>query len=147
MNTSSRSDAFLMSLMMLVGALTIGILVLISPPDRPSATAAPIYSEAQLAVGRRTFLTVCAGCHGGDAHGLPGLGKPLVGSNFVNGLSDAEMLAFLQVGRPVDDPLNTTGVVMPARGGRPSLSDDDLLTVIAYLRQLSQVPVEVGTPH
>jgi mono/diheme cytochrome c family protein len=143
---NTHSDTLLISLLMLVGTLTLGILVLIAPQTTHSAMVGPVYSEDQLAAGRRTYLMVCAGCHAPDAHGIKGLGKPLVGSSFVNQLSDAEVLAFLQVGRPVDDPLNTTGVVMPARGGRPSMSDDDLGNVIAYVRSLNQRPIGVGTP-
>jgi disulfide bond formation protein DsbB len=143
---SPRSDTFLISLLMLVGALTFGILVIAAPQGGHPAAAAPVYTEAQLTAGRRTFLMVCAGCHAPDAHGMTGLGKPLIGSAFFNSGSDTEMLAFLQVGRPVDDPLNTTGVVMPARGGRPSISDEDLGNVIAYLRSLNRGPVGVGTP-
>jgi disulfide bond formation protein DsbB len=60
-----------------------------------------------------------------------------VGSAFVNSRSDDQLLAFLQTGRPVTDPLNTTGVLMPPRGGQASLTDRDLLNVIAYLRSLN----------
>jgi hypothetical protein len=50
--------------------------------------------------------------------------------------SDADLLAFLRVGRPAGHPDNTTGVSMPASGGRPDWTDADLLAVIAYVRQL-----------
>ncbi|NOG51901.1 MAG: hypothetical protein HND48_22555 [Chloroflexi bacterium] len=49
---------------------------------------------------------------------------------------DAELLAFLRVGRPADHPDNTTGVSMPPSGGRPDWGDTELLDVIAYLRWL-----------
>ena len=42
----------------------------------------------------------------------------------------------IQVGRPAGDPLNDTGVDMPPRGGNPSLSDEDLAHIVAYLRTL-----------
>src|SRR5262249_44827512 len=67
----------------------------------------------------------------------PGLGKPLIGSKFVNGLTDDQLLAFLQKGRDITDPLNTTGVMMPARGGNPSFTDDKLVEIIAYIRSLN----------
>ncbi len=69
--------------------------------------------------------------------GITGLGKPLIGSQFVNGMTDEDFLNFLHVGRDVSDPLNTTGVTMPAKGGNPNLTDDDLLNVIAYVRSLN----------
>lgn len=92
---------------------------------------------ALAAAGRTIFLSTCARCHGPKASGIRGLGKPLVGSLFLDGLTDAQFLAFLQVGRPVTDPLNTTGVTMPARGGKAALTDDDLIAVIAYIRSLN----------
>jgi disulfide bond formation protein DsbB len=48
------------------------------------------------------------------------------------------MLAFLQTGRPASDPLNTTGVDMPPRGGNPAFSDNDLKNIVAYLRTIQQ---------
>ena len=79
----------------------------------------------------------CFACHGFDAKGIPGLGKTLVGSTFVNSESDEQLVAFLNKGRDVTDPLNTTGVLMPAKGGNPSLTDEDLMHVIAYIRSLN----------
>src|SRR5262249_38319697 len=45
-------------------------------------------------------------------------------------------LDFVKVGRQPWDPLNTTKVQMPPRGGNPMLSDDDLRDIIAYVRTL-----------
>jgi hypothetical protein len=52
----------------------------------------------------------------------------------VRDTSDADLLAFIKRGRPVADPANTTGVPMPAKGGNQSLSNEELLEIIAYLR-------------
>jgi disulfide bond formation protein DsbB len=93
-----------------------------------------------VAQGKTVFSSICFACHGQDARGIPGLGKDLVDSTFIHGLTDDELLAFLQKGRTVFDPLNTTGVEMPPRGGNPSLTDSDLLNVIAYLRSLNGAP-------
>jgi disulfide bond formation protein DsbB len=51
-------------------------------------------------------------------------------------MSDDELAQFLALGRPADDPGNTTGVAMPPKGGNPSLSDQDLMDVAAFLRTL-----------
>lgn len=88
--------------------------------------------------GKTTFGKTCASCHGPDAKGLPGLGKDLHANVFVAGLSDAEMVAFLKVGRPASDPLNTTHVDMPPKGGNPALKDEDLADVVAFLRTLKE---------
>lgn len=81
--------------------------------------------------GRDVFSTVCFACHGVDGKGVPGLGKTLVESDFVAGKSDAELLQFLIVGRPLAQP-----VAMPPRGGRDDLTDRDLQAVVAYVRGL-----------
>jgi disulfide bond formation protein DsbB len=89
-----------------------------------------------VAAGTKVFQTTCATCHGADANGLPKLGKGLRNNAYVAERSDEEMLAFLKTGRPASDPLNTTGVDMPPRGGNPALTDQDLLNVVAYVRTL-----------
>ena len=42
--------------------------------------------------------------------------------------------AVIRAGRELTDPENTTGLVMPPSGGRPDLSDEDILAIIYYLR-------------
>jgi disulfide bond formation protein DsbB len=115
-----------------------------NPPAQNVASTSSGLDPAKISAGESTFQTICSACHGFNAMGISGLGKPLVGSQFVNGKTDDELLAFLQVGRPVTDPLNTTGVMMPARGGNPNLKDSDLLNVIAYIRSLNGA--EVAAP-
>ena len=86
--------------------------------------------------GEAVFVGTCASCHGPEALGLEGLGKNLHDNAFVDGLSDAELVSFLEVGRPAGDPANETGVDMPPKGGNPSLSEQDLYDVVAFLRTL-----------
>jgi disulfide bond formation protein DsbB len=57
-------------------------------------------------------------------------------SQFIASKSDPELLDFVKQGRPVTDPLNTTGVPMPAKGGNPALTDEQLFDIIAYIRTL-----------
>jgi disulfide bond formation protein DsbB len=89
-----------------------------------------------VANGTRLYGTTCVACHGPGATGMPGLGKALVNNAFVQSLDDEALLAFIQKGRDPSDPLNTTGIGMPAKGGNPALSEDDILDIIAYLRTL-----------
>lgn len=91
---------------------------------------------ADAATGQQLFVINCSTCHGPTGEGLPGLGKPLTTSAFVGGLSDAELLAFIKSGRLVDDPLNTTGIVMPPKGGNPALTDEQLRAIVAYIRSI-----------
>ncbi len=125
--------------MLVISILTV-LLVFVITQVRPANithTPAVVLDPSAVKAGKITFMMVCAACHSPKATGIKGLGKPLIGSVFFNSHTDAELLSFLQKGRPVNDPLNTTGVMMPARGGRPSLTDNDLTNVIAYIRSLN----------
>jgi mono/diheme cytochrome c family protein len=101
----------------------------------PDATAAPS-GIGDLARGQANYEQTCAGCHGFNGEGVNGLGLPLVTSPLVLYATDADLLAFLRVGRPADHPDNTVGISMPESGGRPDWSDEELQHVIAYLRYL-----------
>lgn len=89
-------------------------------------------------VGEAEFQKSCSSCHGKDAKGLPNLGKDLVASTFLRGLTDKEAIAFITKGRPTSDPANTTGVAMPPKGGNPALKEADLANIVAYLRTLEK---------
>lgn len=99
------------------------------------AVAAP---AGDATAGEGKFVATCSACHGSDAKGLPNLGKDMTISEFIKGSTDAELLAFIKVGRSVSDPANTTGVDMPPKGGNPALSDQDLADIIAYIRTLEE---------
>lgn len=55
---------------------------------------------------------------------------------FVAKHTDQELLAFLIDGHPADAPDSTMKVAMPPRGNNPTMTDERLLDVIAFLRQL-----------
>ena len=88
-----------------------------------------------LARGEQLYLQSCAACHGMDGFGVTNLGNQLRNSEFLANNSDDEVLAIIRQGRELNDPLNTTGLVMPPSGGRPDLSDADILAIIQYMRQ------------
>lgn len=108
----------------------------------PEPTAAPADSGSTTAPagdvtdGQTLFVRNCSACHGANATG--GIGKDLVNSRFLAGLSDDEAVAFIAKGRPVDDPANTTGVAMPPKGGNPDLTEEQLGAIVEYLRFLAQ---------
>lgn len=103
---------------------------------QPADAAAAAYDPAVVEQGESLYIQ-CAACHGPDARGIPNLGKDLVASEFVAGLTDEELLSFIRTGRPIWDPMNTTGIDMPPKGGNPALTDDDIRAIIAYLRTIS----------
>jgi disulfide bond formation protein DsbB len=89
-----------------------------------------------IASGTKLYKNSCMACHGADGAGVKGSGKTLAKNTFISGQDDDALLAFIRKGRDPSDPKNTTGVGMPAKGGNPALSEDDLLDIIAYLRSL-----------
>jgi disulfide bond formation protein DsbB len=86
--------------------------------------------------GGALFSVTCPACHGAAGKGVPGLGKDMTSSEFIDGLSDPELVEFIKRGRAADDPLNTTGIAMPPKGLNMALSDDDLMAVVKFIRSL-----------
>jgi disulfide bond formation protein DsbB len=86
--------------------------------------------------GKALFAQGCNTCHGDNAEGRVGLGKDLVHSSFIKMQGNPQLLGFLKKGRDVSDPLNTTRIPMPPKGGNPALNDKQLADLVAYLRSL-----------
>ena len=103
-----------------------------------SGNATPSGPKGDATAGATKFAGTCSACHGPDAKGITGLGKDLTTSGFAKGKTDGELVEFVKSGRPSSDPLNTTGVDMPPRGGNPALADQDLADIVAYLRTLQK---------
>jgi hypothetical protein len=74
-----------------------------------------------LALGDRLYRESCAACHGLEAKGVANLGNQLAGADFVSSKSDAELLDVIVKGRDLNDPENTTGLVMPRVAADPIL--------------------------
>lgn len=127
--------------------LTLGALVIAacgsgaaSEPTRAMTPGAEKYTTltGDSTNGKTKFEGTCSACHGPDGKGVAGLGKDLTTSTFARGLSDAELIHFVVTGRDSTDPLNTTGVLMPPKGGNPALTDQDLADIVAYVRTLEK---------
>lgn len=86
--------------------------------------------------GTILYRQSCQTCHAPDGTGVSGLGNSMVDNEFIQSHTDEELIAFIKVGRPASDPDNVTGVDMLPYGGDPSLSDQDLQDIVAYLRTL-----------
>lgn len=106
-----------------------------APPAQEDAVAASLGDPE---AGKAQYDMICVACHGPSGEGIEGLGKPFTTSTFLAEKSDAEMVEFIKVGRPSSDPLNTTGVDMPPKGGNPALTDQQILDIIAYVRTLHE---------
>jgi disulfide bond formation protein DsbB len=92
---------------------------------------------ADLEQGAQHYQNACAACHGLDGQGALGLGNNLLTADSVQRQDPRETLALVREGILANDPNNQTGVAMPPSGGRPELSDADILAIIAHLRNLS----------
>jgi disulfide bond formation protein DsbB len=104
--------------------------------EAASAPEHPILGDP--VAGQTLFTGTCSACHGPAGEGVPGLGKDLTASPFVTAKVDQELIDFVKVGRDPSDPLNTTGIGMPPKGGNPSLDDEDLQNIISYIRTLQK---------
>lgn len=123
------------SFYLLLSLLLISVVALTACGGGESAAPTPAGDPAK---GQELFVTSCSACHGPEGKGVPGLGKDMTGSEFIAGKSDTELLQFIKQGRDPSDPLNTTGVAMPPKGGNPSLGDEDLQNIVAYIRTIHQ---------
>ena len=94
------------------------------------AVASDPASSGDIKAGKAIYNQTCIVCHGANGKGaLPGV------SNFKSAdgplmKSDAELA------KSISEGLATPGAAlsMPAKGGNPSLTDDDVRALIAYLR-------------
>jgi mono/diheme cytochrome c family protein len=140
---------FYLLVALLVVVVALGLVACGGAPATPAPVggsgsgAAPAKSESTSAMkgdsekGKQAFTT-CSACHGPEGKGIQGLGKDFTASEFVKGQTDDELVAFIKVGRDPSDPLNTTGVAMPPKGGNPALNDQDLYDLVAFIRTLQQ---------
>ena len=107
----------------------------------PVATPIPIAEAADhgadhqaIGDGAVLYTQACAACHGPDGHGVANLAPTLVDSPVLAERDDAGVLEYIRTGVLLDNPNNKSGLVMPPSGGRPDLTDEQLLSIIAYLR-------------
>ena len=90
-------------------------------------------TEAQLAEGKKNYMTICFACHQPTGLGLPMVFPPLVKSPYVNG-SPERFAAIILKGNigpfKVDDkPYNN---IMPAQ--EAVLTDDKIASVMTFVR-------------
>lgn len=79
----------------------------------------------------------CFGCHGPDGAGLPMLGPPLAGSEWVTGKAETPIKILLNgMTGPVivDGVTYTTTAEMPALGINPAFTDEKIADVLTYVR-------------
>ena len=135
-----------LAVFMITLPVIIGIVIFMGPPISDEAalestasyrssasSAAP--SAPSVSPGELVYQNTCKVCHGPDANGVVMLGKPLRNNAYIQNSDDSELFRNIADGRMPDHPLNTTGVVMPARGAQ-NITDAQINDVIVYLHSL-----------
>ncbi len=102
------------------------------------AAAQPVATAGDAANGQKLYAQICVACHGPEGKGVQGLGKDLTTSTWVAGQTDGQLIEFIKKGRDPGDPLNTTGVAMPPKGGNPALKDQEIADIVAFVRSIHQ---------
>ncbi|MDY7109943.1 MAG: cytochrome c oxidase subunit 3 [Planctomycetota bacterium] len=113
--------------------------------DESAAVANAEASGGDITKGRELWTATCRSCHGAAGEGIPGQGKDIRGSQFISDQTDQELVDFIKIGRMPFDPVNTTGIQMPPKGGNPLLDDEDLRDIVTYVRTF-KVSGEDGAP-
>ena len=94
-------------------------------------TPAAAADEATAKAGRSVYEQTCIACHGANGKGMiPGV-SDLTATDGPLAKPDDALITSIR------DGLVTPGkpLSMPAKGGNPSLSDEDIRAVVAYLRK------------
>ncbi len=118
--------------------IIIAVIIAGPPVSEKTEDASAVAYESlvePMSPGEMVYMNTCKVCHGPDAKGIVGLGKPLVNTSYVLDNDDTELFNNIANGRMPDDPANTTGMPMPARGAQ-GISDEQIMDVIAYIRTL-----------
>ncbi|MDP7005337.1 MAG: cytochrome c [Phycisphaerales bacterium] len=95
-----------------------------------------VESAPSVSTGSTLWKSSCASCHGADGQGLPELSPNLIGSEFIAKSSDEELIEYITIGRKADDPNSVMNLEMPPKGGNPMLKENDILSIVAYIRTL-----------
>ena len=83
--------------------------------------------------GEKTFASACSTCHGPKGEGVQGLSQDMTQSELIASMTDQELAEFIKTGGVPGEPL-----VMPPKGGIPSLTEENLYNIVAYIRSLQK---------
>ncbi|GIK72101.1 MAG: hypothetical protein BroJett021_10890 [Chloroflexota bacterium] len=108
------------------------------PAAAQQQAAAPAAPVGDAANGAKIFATACVACHGPEGKGVTGLGKDLTTSEWTQQQTDEQLIEFIKRGRDAGDPLNTTGIAMPPKGGNPAMTDQEIADIVAFMRTIHE---------
>ncbi len=111
-------------------------------PASAGAAATGELPKGDAEQGHTLFVQTCATCHGVDAGGVANNAPSLRESEFIKTAAPSAIAAVIRNGRPLTDPANRTGKVMPARGGNPFLDEEKIAHLVAFLKNLDSFAAE-----
>lgn len=152
-----RFDGFFhLALVLCCGLMSIGVELLtvaMTVNERPlvldysnrnsskgSAVAVQPEIEGDAEAGRKLFAVSCVVCHGPTGGGLNNLAPSLRDSEFVKAGDQLAIRRVIAYGRSLTDPANTSGRVMPAKGGNPFLNEQQIADLAAFVAGLPADP-------
>lgn len=121
-------------LMILIVSLAIAVSACTGDLGVASTTSPGVTHPGDPFAGVESYEPTCSTCHATDLSGVGGLGGPLAPNAFVESSTETEVVDLIIQGVPRDHPGNTTGTEMAPRGGNPSLTDQDIHDISAYLK-------------
>ncbi len=82
--------------------------------------------------GKTTYGSICVACHGSGIPGIPQLGDTAAWAPRIEQGNDT------LYEHAINGYTGSSGMPMPAKGGNPSLSDDDVKAAVDYIVSSSQ---------
>ncbi|RNA65585.1 cytochrome c5 family protein [Prosthecochloris sp. ZM_2] len=97
--------------------------------EAATETAAPAATESayDLADGKSVYENSCASCHAAGIMGAPKLGDA------ENWAPRIEQGMETLISKSIEGYTSEKGYMMPARGGNPDLTDDQVANAVAYM--------------
>lgn len=104
--------------------------------DEPEAPAMEESTEMAAAeeehVGKTAYGSICVACHGSGIPGIPQLGDA---SAWAPRIAQGNDILYEHA---INGYTGSSGMPMPAKGGNPNLSDDDVKAAVDYIVSSSQ---------
>jgi mono/diheme cytochrome c family protein len=122
-----KSTLCVVSILLLI--LALGLAACAGGDSQAAAPSAAYVGDP--VAGERIFASACAACHGLKGEGVPGLSQDMTQSELIVTKTDQELSEFIKLGGVPGEP-----PVMLPKGGAASLTDQNLVDIVAYIRLL-----------
>ena len=99
------------------------------------------HAYADDVAGKSTYDSICVACHGSGLPGIPQLGD---GAAWAPRIEQGNDTLYKNA---ISGFTGSSGVPMPAKGGNPSLSDNDVKAAVDYMVTNSHKGATVATSH